>query len=67
MDDPRQLIYSDPPDDTVITWDSWFRDYDIGNLPQHNKKDFVLFLGGGARTYDSAIIADRSWRVTPIP
>jgi prepilin-type N-terminal cleavage/methylation domain-containing protein len=64
-DDPRQLIYSEPPDNTVITWDAWFRDYTSGNLPVRGKKDFVLFLGGGARPYDSADIADRSWRVLP--
>lgn len=65
QDDPRQLIYSNPPDDTVVTWDSWFRDYDVNKLPTHTKKDFVLFLGGNARPYDSADVSDRSWRVTP--
>lgn len=65
FDDPRQLIYSNPPDNTVVTWDSWFRDYDSGNLPIRAKKDFVLFLGGSTRPYDSAMISDRSWRVTP--
>lgn len=64
-DDPRQLIYSDPPDDTVITWNSWFRDYNDNLTPQQIRKDFVLFLGGGARPYDSKDIYDRSWRVTP--
>lgn len=64
-DDPRQLIYSDPPDTTVVTWDSWFRDYDGGNLPTHTRKDYVLFLGGGARPIDSAMMSDRSWRVMP--
>ncbi|HVT13929.1 MAG TPA: type II secretion system protein [Fimbriimonadaceae bacterium] len=64
-DDPRQLIYSNPPDDTVITWDSWFRDYDGGNVVQREKRDIVLFLGGSARPFDSADINDRSWRVTP--
>jgi prepilin-type N-terminal cleavage/methylation domain-containing protein len=65
QDDPRQLIYSDPPDDTVITWDSWFRDYTTGNLPTHDRKDFVLYLNGQARSYDSAIVANRSWRLLP--
>ncbi|MFI5384860.1 MAG: type II secretion system protein [Fimbriimonadales bacterium] len=64
-DDPRQLIYSDPPDTTVITWDSWFREYGAGNLPTHIKRDYVLFLGGGARPFDSADIGNRSWRVMP--
>jgi prepilin-type N-terminal cleavage/methylation domain-containing protein len=65
LDDPRQLIYSEPPDNTVITWDSWFREYSSGNLVLRQKKDYVLFLGGGARPYDSADLADRSWRVLP--
>lgn len=65
MDDPRQLIYSDPPDDTVVTWDSWFREYDAAGATLREKKDFVLFLGGGARAFDSADINDRSWRVLP--
>jgi prepilin-type N-terminal cleavage/methylation domain-containing protein len=64
-DDPRQLIYNEPPDNTVVTWDSWFRDYNGANVVSHDKKDFVLFLNGGARAYDSANLSDRSWRVTP--
>ncbi len=64
-DDPRQLIYSEPPDNTVVTWNSWFRDYDANNVTLHEKKDFVLFLNGGARPFDSANLSDRSWRVTP--
>lgn len=65
QDDPRQLVYSEPPDNTVITWDSWFRDYDYGNVVQREKKDFVLFLGGSTRPFDSVDMNDRSWRVTP--
>ncbi len=65
FDDPRQLGYSDPPDSTVITWNSYYRDFDAnGNVP-HNKRDIVLFLGGAARPYDSADIATRSWRALP--
>lgn len=64
-DDPRQLIYGEPPDNTVVTWDSWFRDYDSNNVPTHTKKDYILFLNGGARAYDSAMLADRSWRSMP--
>ncbi len=63
-DDPRQLGYADPPEGTVITWDSYFRDYDNG-VPSRNKNDIVLFLSGGARTYDSVDVSERSWRVMP--
>ena len=63
-DDPRQLGYSDPPDATVITWNSYFRDYENGT-PTRDKNDMVLFLSGGARTYDSMDASQRSWRVMP--
>jgi len=63
-DDPRQLGYTDPPENTVITWNSYYRDYD-GNIVQRNHNDIVLFLGGGARPYDSKNLSDRSWRVLP--
>ncbi|HTQ09350.1 MAG TPA: prepilin-type N-terminal cleavage/methylation domain-containing protein [Fimbriimonadaceae bacterium] len=64
-DDPRQLIYNDPPESTVVTWDSWFRDYDAGGNVQREKRDIVLFLDGGARPYDSVDLSQRSWRVMP--
>jgi prepilin-type N-terminal cleavage/methylation domain-containing protein len=63
-DDPRQLGYSDPPETTVITWNSYFRDYDNG-VPKRGKDDIVLFLSGGARTYDSLDASQRSWRAMP--
>jgi prepilin-type N-terminal cleavage/methylation domain-containing protein len=64
-DDPRQLIYNDPPEDTVVTWNTWFVDYNGDNSVQPGRKAIVLFLGGGARPYDSIAMATRSWRVTP--
>lgn len=65
-DDPRQLGYSDPPETTVITWNSYYRDYDSGTgAVQRNKNDIVLFLGGGARPHDSRDVSERSWRVLP--
>lgn len=64
-DDPRQLIYNDPPEDTVVTWNSWYVDYNKDNTIGMGKKAIVLFLGGGARPYDSIGISSRSWRVTP--
>lgn len=63
-DDPRQLGYLDPPESTVVTWDSYFRDYQ-GGVVQATKKDLVLFLNGTARPYDSAAVAVASWMVTP--
>jgi prepilin-type N-terminal cleavage/methylation domain-containing protein len=64
-DSPRQLGYTDPPDTTVVTWDSFFRDYDSSGNPEHEKQDIVLFLGGDARPYDSAAVAANSFATTP--
>lgn len=63
-DNPRQLGYSEPPETTVITWDSYFRDYDNGN-PTKSKKDIVLFLGGGAKPFSSLDVYNNSWQVQP--
>jgi prepilin-type N-terminal cleavage/methylation domain-containing protein len=61
-DDPRQLGYADPPETTVVTWNSHFRDYQNG-VPERTRRDQVLFLGGGARPYDSREVHERSWRL----
>lgn len=63
-DDPRQLGYADPPESTVITWNSYFRDWN-GGTPVRQRRDLILFLGGGARSYDSLDLHERSWRVMP--
>jgi prepilin-type N-terminal cleavage/methylation domain-containing protein len=64
-DDVRQLGYSDPPDTTVVTWDTYFREYDAaGNVVQATR-DIVLFLGGSAKMMDSKLVASRAWKVTP--
>lgn len=64
-DDPRQLGYAEPPDNTVITWNSFWRDYDQNGVPQHGKQEVVLFLGGGAKTADSQTVSSVSWRTRP--
>lgn len=61
-DDPRQLGYADPPETTVVTWNSYYRDYTNG-VPERTKRDQVLFLGGGARPFDSRDVSERSWRL----
>ncbi|RYG47978.1 type II secretion system protein [bacterium] len=63
-DDPRQLGYTDPPETTVVTWNSWFRDYTNG-VPDRGRREIVLFLGGGARNYDSRTVSEMSWQVRP--
>lgn len=64
-DNPRQLGYSNPPDTTVITWNSYFRVYDSGTLPERGRHDMILFLSGAARPYDSKTLSDRSWAAEP--
>jgi prepilin-type N-terminal cleavage/methylation domain-containing protein len=65
-DDPRQLGYSDPPETTVITWDSFFRDYDSNGIPTRSgKRDIVLFLGGSAKPMDSLDVSQQGWQIKP--
>ena len=64
-DDPRQLGYSDPPDRTVVTWNTYYRDYTNNLLVPGGSKDLVLFLGGSARPLDSKQMSERSWRMMP--
>jgi prepilin-type N-terminal cleavage/methylation domain-containing protein len=64
-DNPRQLGYSDPPDTTVVTWNSYFREYDASGVPTRSKRDIVLFLGGSARPMDSVDVASAAWAINP--
>jgi len=65
-DDPRQLGYSEPPESTVITWNTYFRSYNASNaLASGQSKDIVLFLGGSAKPVDSRLMAERGWRMEP--
>ncbi len=80
-DDPRQLGYNNPPDSTIITWNSWWRDYE-GNVttseinagaavsyvpvkPVAGRRDIVLTVGGAAKSADSRALFARSWRFVP--
>lgn len=63
-DNPRQLGYEDPPEDTVITWNAYYRDFGV-NPPPHRKDDIVLFLGGAARPTDSRNVHEQAWGVRP--
>jgi len=63
-DDVRQLGYSDPPDTTVVTWNSYYRDFQ-GGVPTRTKRDIVLFLGGAARPMDSLNVAEQAWQLKP--
>lgn len=65
-DDPRQLGYGFPPDDTIITWNSYFRNLDRQGKPV-GSRDIVLFLGGSAKMFGSNVLAQQSWRAEVTP
>lgn len=53
-DSPYQLGYAAPPGRTVITWDSYFRNYNSTGAPTTGgKRDIVLQLSGSATPVDS--------------
>lgn len=61
-DDPRQLGYTNPPDDTVVTWNSYYREYTSPGEPLAARRDIVLLLSGSARPADSRSLFLSSWR-----
>jgi hypothetical protein len=55
-DNPRQLLYKNPPDDTVVTWCTYHRDYVFagGNgAPATGSVDLVLYLDGHVKSIPS--------------
>jgi type II secretory pathway pseudopilin PulG len=53
-DNPRQLLYKNPPDDTVVTWCTYHRDYTAGSaVPQTGSLDLVLYLDGHVKPVPS--------------
>jgi hypothetical protein len=64
-DSITQLGYVNPPDNTVITWDSYFRNYEANHQPEQVKRDVVLFLGGNAKMYDSHAVYENTFNISP--
>lgn len=71
-DDPRQLGYNNPPDDTIITWNTWWRRWESVELypgvnmsPTRDSRDMVLTVGGNAINVPSRAMFLRSWRNRP--
>jgi len=62
-----QIGYGDPPQETVITWDSYFRNYNLTAGPTQGMplrggyRDIVLTLGGSAKPADSLDMFDDAW------
>jgi prepilin-type N-terminal cleavage/methylation domain-containing protein len=65
-DEPRQLIYRTPPDNTVVTWCTYHRDWSNGQ-PQTGSMDLVLYLDGRVKPVPVAQTMDefRAHTVTP--
>jgi prepilin-type N-terminal cleavage/methylation domain-containing protein len=71
-DDPRQLIYRNPPDNTVVTWCTYHRFYSSG-APEQGSIDLVLFLDGHVKPAPSNTMLPtgddpaRPYHATPTP
>jgi prepilin-type N-terminal cleavage/methylation domain-containing protein len=58
-DDPRQLLYRNPPDNTVVTWCTYHRFYSNGQ-PEQGSIDLVLFLDGHVKPTPSNLMVPTS-------
>ena len=65
MDDPRQLGYAEPHEDTIITWNSFYREYADDGSVRPGRQDIALFVSGAARPFSSDVLATRSFRARP--
>jgi prepilin-type N-terminal cleavage/methylation domain-containing protein len=63
-DNPRQLLYKTPPEDTVVTWCTYHRDWTSrvaqDALPQTGSLDLVLFLDGHVKPTPSNLMVPQS-------
>jgi type II secretory pathway pseudopilin PulG len=66
-DEPRQLIYRTPPDNTVVTWCTYHRDYRTDGQPSAGSTDLVLYLDGRVKPTPSQQTANevRAHQVVP--
>ncbi|MCC2670189.1 MAG: prepilin-type N-terminal cleavage/methylation domain [Armatimonadetes bacterium] len=73
-DNPRQLVYKEPPDSTVVSWCIYHTDMDAAGNPAANRLGLVAFLSGRVQKIDAAKLsgwpgADGGypWLVSPKP
>ena len=71
-DDPRQLLYKDPPDSTVVTWCLYHSNMDAAGNPRRGEMAVVGFLSGRVQTIPAERMAQWAappypWQVTPKP
>lgn len=73
-DDRRQLVYKNPPDDTVLTWCMYHSGMDSTGKPGKGGQALVAFLSGRVQTIPAEKLADwpgtdgrYPWQVAPKP
>jgi len=71
-DSPRQLIYRDPPETTVVTWCLYHADFDGAGVPKKGSMAQVLFLSGRVQQIPVDQLkawsgTDGPWTVNPKP
>jgi type II secretory pathway pseudopilin PulG len=57
-DDPRQLIYKNPPDNTVVTWCLYHSNMDDAGNPEPKGVALVAFLSGRVQTISADQLAN---------
>jgi len=74
LDDPRQMVYKEPPDSTVVTWCLYHSDMNATGNPAKGSMALVAFLSGRvqkipAERMDTWPGADGNypWQVSPKP
>lgn len=58
FDEPRQLIYKDPPDSTVVTWCLYHSDMDPAGNPGRERLALVAFLSGRVQKLPAETVAN---------
>ena len=77
-DDPRQLIYKNPPDNTVVSWCLYHADMQANGMPPQGRMALVAFLSGRVQTIPAQQLAGSApanwsgvnplpWQVSPKP
>jgi prepilin-type N-terminal cleavage/methylation domain-containing protein len=64
-DNPRQLVYKEPPDDTVISWCLYHSDMNNAGTPGRGGMAIVAFLSGRVQTIPAEKLAN--WTASPFP
>jgi prepilin-type N-terminal cleavage/methylation domain-containing protein len=73
-DDPRQLIYKEPPDNTVVTWCLYHSYMDANGVPARDSMALVAFLSGRVQKIPAEKLSgwpgpdgNYPWQVSPKP